>query len=79
VNVLAAKRPSKPTIKGCDTNNDTEPTPPEKVPSYVTENMVGTRRLELLTSTGSMPHIGFYNDSQTRGDCLNTQKSCKRA
>jgi hypothetical protein len=53
VNVLSAKRPSKPTIEGYDTNNDTNPVLPEQVPSYVIESMVGTRRLELLTSTVS--------------------------
>jgi integrase len=53
VNVLSAKRPSRPTIKGYDTKYDTNPVSPEQVPSYVVENMVGTRRLELLTSTVS--------------------------
>jgi integrase len=53
VNVLSAKRPSKPTIQGYDTKNDTNNVSSEQVPSYVIENMVGTRRLELLTSTVS--------------------------
>src|ERR1035437_403893 len=51
--LLSAKRPGRPTIKGCDTNNDTNATLTEQVPSYVIEEMVGTRRLELLTSTVS--------------------------
>jgi len=53
VNVLSAKRPTKPTIQGYDTNNDTKPILSEQVPPYVVGNMVGTRRLELLTSTVS--------------------------
>ena len=53
VNLLSAKRPEKPTIKGYDTNNDTNAALAEQVPSYVIEKMVGTRRLELLTSTVS--------------------------
>jgi len=54
VNVLSAKRPKKkPTIGGYDTNNDTNPLLDEQVPPYVVEEMVGTRRLELLTSTVS--------------------------
>ncbi len=53
VNLLSAKRPGRPTIKSCDTNNDTNATLTEQVPSYVIEDMVGTRRLELLTSTVS--------------------------
>jgi integrase len=53
VNVLSAKRPNRPTIKGYDTKNDTNRVLPERVPSYIVENMVGTRRLELLTSTVS--------------------------
>jgi Phage integrase family len=57
VNVLSAKRPNKPTIEDYDTNNDTNHPLPGKVPSYVIENMVGTRRLELLTSTVSMNQI----------------------
>ena len=40
------------------------------------KEMVGTRRLELLTSTVSSV-IWFYNDLQVRGDCLSTRKSCK--
>ena len=51
--VLSAKRSKKPTKAGYDTNNDTKPAPGEQVPDYVVENMVGTRRLELLTSTVS--------------------------
>jgi hypothetical protein len=47
VNVLSARRPNKP--RGYDTN----PPSSEGVPSYVIEKMVGTRRLELLTSTVS--------------------------
>ena len=43
VNVLSAKRPSRPRIKGYDTNNDANPVSPEQVPSYVVEKMVGTR------------------------------------
>jgi integrase len=53
VNVLSAKRPSKATIKSYDTISDTNPVRPGEMPSYVVENMVGTRRLELLTSTVS--------------------------
>jgi integrase len=49
VNVLSAKRPSKPTIEGYDTKQVER----ESVEPYVIENMVGTRRLELLTSTVS--------------------------
>jgi integrase len=53
VNLLSAKRPDRPTIEGYDTNHDTNAAPEEQVPSYVIEKMVGTRRLELLTSTVS--------------------------
>jgi hypothetical protein len=53
VNVLSGKRPKKPTIEGYDTNNDTNLNPSRKLSAYVIENMVGTRRLELLTSTVS--------------------------
>jgi integrase len=53
VNVLSAKRPSKPTIRGYDTKNDTNTPLLEQVPPYVIEEVVGTRRLELLTSTVS--------------------------
>src|SRR5271170_1757374 len=53
VNVLSAKRPRKPTIEGYDTNYDTNGTLSGEVPAYVVGNMVGTRRLELLTSTVS--------------------------
>ena len=37
--------------------------------------MVGTRRLELLTSTVSINR--FYNNLTVRGGCLNTRKSHK--
>ena len=40
------------------------------------KEMVGTRRLELLTSTVSSV-IRFYNDLQVRGGCLSTRKSYK--
>jgi len=53
VNVLSARVPKRPGTKGYDTNNDTKPAQGEQVPLYVVENMVGTRRLELLTSTVS--------------------------
>jgi integrase len=53
VNVLSAKRPNKPAKTGYDTNRDTNPPSSEVVPPYVIEGMVGTRRLELLTSTVS--------------------------
>ncbi len=53
VNVLSDKCPSKTTTKGYDTNHDTKSTPAELVSPYVVERMVGTRRLELLTSTVS--------------------------
>jgi integrase len=53
VNLLSAKRPAKPTTKGYDTNHDTNATLAEEVPLYVVGKMVGTRRLELLTSTVS--------------------------
>src|SRR5580658_5107345 len=53
VNVLSARVPKRPETKGYDTNNDAKPTQGEQVPLYVVENMVGTRRLELLTSTVS--------------------------
>ena len=53
VNVLSAKVPQKPRMRSYDTNNDTKPAHGEQVPAYVVENMVGTRRLELLTSTVS--------------------------
>jgi hypothetical protein len=54
VNLLSAKRPAKPTKRGYDTNHDTNTNLPEQVPSYLIEEVVGTRRLELLTSTVSM-------------------------
>jgi hypothetical protein len=53
VNVLSAKRPSKQTIQVYDTKYDTNTVSSEQEPSYVIEKMVGTRRLELLTSTVS--------------------------
>jgi len=53
VNVLSAKRPSKPTTRGYDTNNDTNQLSPQQTLPHLVENMVGTRRLELLTSTVS--------------------------
>ena len=53
VNVLSAKVPQKPTKVGYDTINETNPTLGEGMPSYDVEKMVGTRRLELLTSTVS--------------------------
>ena len=53
VNVLSAKRSNKQTKNGYDTNRDTKPLPPEQVSPHVIEGMVGTRRLELLTSTVS--------------------------
>jgi hypothetical protein len=53
VNLLSAKRLEKPTIKGYDTNNDTNVTVAEQVPSYVIEKMVGTSGFEPLTSTVS--------------------------
>ena len=37
------------------------------------KEMVGTRRLELLTSTVSR----LFNNLQVRGDCLSTRKSYK--
>jgi hypothetical protein len=48
-------RPSRPdsTKKSYDTNNDTKSPSNELVPKYVVKRMVGTRRLELLTSTVS--------------------------
>src|SRR5271154_6792426 len=53
VNVLSAKRPSKPTLKGYDTKNDTNVEELPQVPSYVIERMVGTSGFEPLTSTVS--------------------------
>jgi len=53
VNTLSAKRPSKPKTDGYDTNRDTKSVQTGEVPPYLVENMVGTRRLELLTSTVS--------------------------
>jgi integrase len=53
VNLLSAKRPEKPTIKGYDTNNDTNAPLGEEMPSYVIERMVGTIGFEPTTSTVS--------------------------
>ena len=53
VNVLSAKRPSKPTIEGYDTNYDTNVGEMQQVPLYVVENMVCTSGFEPLTSTVS--------------------------
>ena len=53
VNVLSAKRPNKPTMRGYDTKRDTKPLTSAEVPSYVTEKMVGTTGLEPATSTVS--------------------------
>ncbi len=39
--------------EGYDTNHDTNTHLSEEVPAYAIEGMVGTRRLELLTSTVS--------------------------
>ena len=50
VNLLSARRPKRPTLKGYDTNNDTNALLKERVPSYVVEKMVGTTRFELATS-----------------------------
>ena len=41
------------------------------------KDMVGTRRLELLTSTVSSGVDRFYNNLQVRGGCLSTRKSYK--
>ncbi len=49
VSVLSAKVPEPSKEKGCDTNQAGA----REVEPYVIENMVGTRRLELLTSTVS--------------------------
>jgi len=53
VNVLSAKVPKLSGRRGYDTNHDTNASVPDPVPPYVVEKMVGTRRLELLTSTVS--------------------------
>ena len=50
VNVLSAKRPTPPTNRGYDTNNDTNPDGEESECSYVVEKLVGTTRFELATS-----------------------------
>jgi hypothetical protein len=54
VAVLSAKVPEIARKKGYDTNNDTKSSLPEVVMPQVIEGMVGTRRLELLTSTVSI-------------------------
>jgi integrase len=53
VNVLSAKRPNKPTIERYSTTDNTNGTMLKQEMPYVIEEMVGTRRLELLTSTVS--------------------------
>ena len=53
VNVLSARVPKRPGTRGYDTNHDTNRAEAETVMSQVVEEMVGTRRLELLTSTVS--------------------------
>ena len=53
VNTLSARRPNRLTIEGYDTNNDTSHRLVGSPEPYVVERMVGTRRLELLTSTVS--------------------------
>jgi integrase len=53
VNVLSARVPKRPETRGYDTNHDTNPAEADIVMPQVVENMVGTRRLELLTSTVS--------------------------
>jgi integrase len=53
VGILSAKVPQIAKPKGYDTNRDTNQPVVEKVAPQVIENMVGTRRLELLTSTVS--------------------------
>ena len=53
VNFLSAKVPQKPPTGSYDTNHDTKPAETETVMPQVVERMVGTRRLELLTSTVS--------------------------
>jgi integrase len=53
VAVLSAKVPEIARKKGYDTNNDTNSSLSEVVMPQVIEGMVGTRRLELLTSTVS--------------------------
>ena len=53
VNVLSARVPKKRRTKGYDTNHDTKRATGRTVMPQVIEGMVGTRRLELLTSTVS--------------------------
>lgn len=66
VNTLSAKRPSKPTIKGYDTNNDTNANQAIQLPSYLIENMVGTSGFEPETSTVS--NLGAELDGETPDD-----------
>jgi integrase len=53
VNVLSARVPQRPESRGYDTNHDTNPSEAVSMMPQVIEKMVGTRRLELLTSTVS--------------------------
>jgi integrase len=53
VNFLSARVPQRPETRGYDTNYDTKPAEAGSSMPQVIENMVGTRRLELLTSTVS--------------------------
>jgi integrase len=53
VNFLSAKVPQKTETRGYDTNHDTNSPEVETVMPQVIEGVVGTRRLELLTSTVS--------------------------
>jgi integrase len=53
VNVLSARVPKWPEMRGYDTNCDTKPVEVGSAMPRVIEKMVGTRRLELLTSTVS--------------------------
>ena len=53
VNVLSAKVPKRLATMGYDTNHDTKHECAGVVLAQVIESMVGTRRLELLTSTVS--------------------------
>jgi integrase len=57
VNFLSARISLQSELTGYDTNNDTKRPAAETVMPQVVERMVGTRRLELLTSTVSIcPH-----------------------
>ena len=53
VSVLSARPPSKSATEGYGTNDDTNSDVSDLTPLYLVEKMVGTRRLELLTSTVS--------------------------